>query len=76
MWWWKFHSRWCIRFPLGQREADDGIKEVLLRGVPTPGIGGIDFGSSPNLAVDHIIYELCLSSECDASEPDESDVFL
>ena len=31
-----------------------------------PGIGGVDFGSSPNLATDHTIYELCLPSECDA----------
>ena len=39
-----------------------GSAEVLPRGVP--GIGGVDFGSSPNLATDHTIYELCLPSEC------------
>ena len=49
---------------------------MLSRGVPPPDIGGVGFGSSPNLAMDHIIYELCLPSECDASESDESDVFL
>ena len=49
---------------------------MLSRGVPPPDTGGVTFGSSPNLAMDHIIYELCLPSECDASEPDESDVFL
>ena len=25
VWRWKFHSRWCIRFSLGQCEADDGV---------------------------------------------------
>ena len=39
--------------------------EVLPRGVPPPGIGGVDLGSSPNLATDHTIYELCLPSECE-----------
>ena len=63
--WWKFHSRWCIRFSLGQREANDGFEEVLSKGVPPPGIGGVGFGSSPNSAMDHIIYELCLPSESD-----------
>ena len=67
MWWWKFHSRWCIRFSLGQREANDGSEEVLPRGVPPPGIGGVGFGSSPNLAMDHTIYELCLFCESDAA---------
>ena len=34
---------------LGQREADNGIKEVLPRGVPPPAIGGIDPGSFTQL---------------------------
>ena len=50
--------------------------EVLPGGVPPLGIDGVNFGSSPNLAMDHIIYELYLSSECDTSEPDELDVYL
>ena len=25
VWGWKFHSRWCIRFSLGLREANDWI---------------------------------------------------
>ena len=37
--------------------------EVLTRGVLPPGIGGVGFGPSPNLATDHTIYELCLPSE-------------
>merc|ERR1719374_428293 len=37
--------------------------EVLPRGVPLPGIGGVGFGPSPNLDTDHTIYELCLPSE-------------
>merc|ERR1712136_380408 len=37
--------------------------EVLPRGVPPPGIGGVGFGPSPNLATDHTVYELCLPSE-------------
>ena len=45
-------------------KVDRDSAEVLPRGVP--GIGGVDFGSSPNLATDHTIYELCLPSECDA----------
>ena len=39
------------------------VDEVLPTGVPPPGIGGVGFGSSHNLAMDHIICELCLSSE-------------
>ena len=35
------------------------VDEVLHTGVPPPGIGGVGFGSSPNLAMDHIICELC-----------------
>ena len=45
-------------------KVDRDSAEVLPRGVP--GIGGVDFGSSPNLATDHTIYELCLPSEYDA----------
>jgi len=37
--------------------------EVLPRGVPPPGIGGVGFGPSPNLDTKHTIYELCLPSE-------------
>merc|ERR1712136_604518 len=40
----------------------DGV-EVLSRGVPPPGIGGVGFDVSPNLATKHTIYELCLPSE-------------
>ena len=57
-------------------KVDRDSVEVLPGGVPPLGIDGVNFGSSPNLAMDHIIYELCLPSECGASEPDESDVFL
>ena len=39
------------------------VDEVLHTGVPPPGIGGVGFGSSPNLAMDHIICELCPPSE-------------
>ena len=42
-------------------EVDRDSAEVLSRGVPPPGIGGVGFGSSPILATDHTIYELCLS---------------
>ena len=24
VWWWKFLSRWCLRFKLGQCDANDG----------------------------------------------------
>ena len=44
-------------------KVDRDSVEVLPRGVPLPGIGGVGFGSSPNLATDHTIYELCLPSE-------------
>ena len=44
-------------------KVDRDCAEVLPRGVPPPGIGGVGFGSSPNLATDHTIYELCLPSE-------------
>ena len=46
-------------------KVDRDSAEVLPRGVPPPGIGGVDFSSSPNLAKDHTIYELCLPSECE-----------
>ena len=42
-------------------EVDRDRVEVLPRGVLPPGIGGVGFGSSPILATDHTIYELCLS---------------
>ena len=42
---------------------DRDSAEVLPMGVPPPGIGGVGFGSSPNLATDHTIYELCLPFE-------------
>ena len=38
---------------------------VLPRGVSPPGVGGIGFGSSPNLTTDHTIQELRLPSERD-----------
>ena len=44
-------------------KVDLDSAEVLSRGVLPPGIGGVGFGSSPNLATDHTIYELCLSSK-------------
>ena len=44
-------------------KVDRDSSEVLPRGVPPPGICGVHFGSSPNLATDHTIYELCLPSE-------------
>ena len=49
-------------------EANDESEKVLSKGVPPPGIGGVGFGSSPNLAMDHIIDELCLHSESDDAE--------
>ena len=57
-------------------KVDCDSAEVLPGECPPLGIDGVNFGSSPNLAMDHIIYELCLSSECDTSEPDELDVYL
>merc|ERR1719383_661969 len=44
-------------------KVDRDSAEVLTRGVPPPGIGGVGFGPSPNLDTDHTIYELCLPSE-------------
>ena len=44
-------------------KVDRDSAEVLLREVPPPGIGGVGIGSSPNLATEHTIYELCLPSE-------------
>ena len=46
-------------------KVDRDSAEVLPRGVLPPGSGGVDFGSSPNLATDHTIYVLCLPSECE-----------
>ena len=40
-----------------------------VKRVPPPGIGGVDFGSSHNLATDHTICELCLPSECGDANP-------
>ena len=37
--------------------------EVLSRGVPLAGIGGVGFSTSPNLATGHTICELCSPSE-------------
>ena len=34
-------------------KVDRDCVEVLPQGVPPPGIGGVGFGSSPNLAADH-----------------------
>ena len=46
-------------------KVDRDSAEVLPRGVPPPGTGDADLGSSPNLATDNTIYELCLPSECE-----------
>ena len=46
-------------------KVDRDSAEGLPRGVPPPGTCGVDFGSSPNLATDHTIYELCLPSDCE-----------
>ena len=37
--------------------------EVLSRGVPLAGIGGVGFSTLPNLVTDHAICELCSPSE-------------
>ena len=37
-------------------KVDRDRAELLSRGVLPPGIGGVGFGSSPNLATDHTIY--------------------
>ena len=34
VWWWRFHSCWCLRFRLGQREADDWKLHYQLFPVP------------------------------------------
>ena len=58
-----------LRFPITNGELYNGdaiqVDEVLHTGVPPPGIGGVGFGPSPNLATDHTIYELCPPSERD-----------
>ena len=41
-------------------KVDRDSSEVLPRGVPPPGICGVGFGSSPYLATEYTIYELCL----------------
>ena len=46
-------------------KVDRDCAEGLPRRVPPPGIGGVNFCSSPNLATDHTICELCLPSECE-----------
>ena len=43
-------------------KVDRAISVVLLRCVPPPGSCGVGFGSSPYLATDYTIYELCLPS--------------
>ena len=43
--------------------VDRDSSEVLPRGVSPPGIWGVGFGSSPYLATDYTIYELCLPFE-------------
>ena len=45
-------------------KVDRDSEEVLPRGVPPPGICCVGFGSSPYLATDYTIYQLCLPSEC------------
>ena len=56
-----------LRLPITNGELFNGdavqVDEVLHTWVPPPGIGGVGFGSSPNLAMDHIICELCPPSE-------------
>ena len=44
-------------------KVDRDSAEVLSRGVLPLGIGGVGVGPSLDLATDHTIYELCLSSE-------------
>ena len=44
-------------------KVDRDSVEVLPWGVSLPDIGGVGFGSSPNLDTKHTIYELCLPSE-------------
>ena len=43
-------------------KVDRDYADVLPLGVPLPDIGGVGFGSSPYLATDFSIYELCLPS--------------
>ena len=56
-----------LRLPIINGEYCPGdamqVDDVLPKGAPPPGIGGVGFGSSPNLATDHIICELCPPSE-------------
>ena len=56
-----------LHLPITNGELYNGdaiqVDEVLPTGVPPPGIGGVGFGPSPNLATDHIICELCPPSE-------------
>ena len=44
-------------------KVDRDSSEVLPRSVSPPGIWGVGVGSSPYLATDYTIYELCLPSE-------------
>ena len=57
----KGHSEMWEVYMYGDKtiKVDRDRAEVLSRGVLPSGIGGV----SPNLATDHTIYELCLSSE-------------
>ena len=63
----KGRSEQCEVYLYGDKtiKVDRDGAEGLPRGVHPPGVGGVDFGSSPNLATDHTICELCRPSECD-----------
>ena len=62
----KGHSEMWEVYLYGDKtiKVDRDSAEMLSRGVLPLGIGGVGFGPSPNLATDHIIYKLYLSSEC------------
>ena len=48
--------------------------EVLSGGVSPPGVGGVELGSSPNVATSRITGELCLPSESGTrTSPDRGD---
>ena len=52
-----------LHLPITNGELYNGdeiqVDEVLPTGVPPPGIGGVGFSPSPNMATGHIICELC-----------------
>ena len=56
-----------LHLPITNDELYNGdairVDDVLPKGVPPPGIDGVGFGPSPNLATDHTICELCPPSE-------------